>query len=295
MRRSLKEALNIGSVLVCDGAMGTMLQSAGLETGAAPELLNVENPERVAEVHRAYVAAGADIITTNTFGGSPLKLARAGFAEHMAKANRAGARVARAAAGDAVFVAGSMGPTGELLAPYGELSEEEAATGFAAQAQALAEGGVDLFLIETMSDLGEVRAAVEGIRRVSDLPIMCTLSFDAGGRTMMGVSPRQAAETLTELGIDGYGANCGQGPEDMEGVVGELLQARPGAVVIAQPNAGLPTLVDGQTVYDASPERMAAYARRYVEAGARVVGSCCGSKPAHTRAIAEAVKGERQA
>lgn len=288
--RDFRSILASGRVLVCDGAMGTMLQKAGVDLGQAPEALNVDRPAAVEEIHRRYVAAGADIITTNTFGGSQTKLARAGLAGRAAELNRAGASLARAVAGETVFVAGSIGPTGELLEPYGDLKVTEAEAAFAGQAAALAAGGVDLFLVETMSDLAEVKAAVAGIGSASDLPILCTLSFDAGGRTMMGVSPRQAAEALSALEIDGFGANCGQGPEEMEAVVHELLATRPGAVVIAQPNAGLPVMVDGWTEYDATPERMAEYAWRYVAAGVRIVGSCCGSTPEHTAAIARRVR-----
>jgi len=293
MRKPLRKALAGGKALLCDGAMGTMLQAAALELGGVPEMLNLRRPERVLAVHLAYLAAGADIITSNTFGGSRIKLARAGVPEVMETANRAGAEIARQAAGQQAYVAGSMGPTGELLEPYGNLAEADAIAAFAAQARALAEGGVDVFLIETMSDLREVQAAVAGIRQVSELPIFCTMTFDTGGRTMMGVSPAYAAAALADLGLDGFGANCGVGPEEMEAVVRDMLRERPQAVVIAQPNAGLPSVEEDRPVYSVDAESMAEFARRYAALGVRVIGSCCGSTPAHTAAIARALEGYR--
>jgi methionine synthase I (cobalamin-dependent) len=293
MTKTLRQRLAEGKVLLCDGAMGTMLQTAGLTAGDVPELWNLNRPERVLAVHLAYVAAGVDIVTTNTFGGSRVKMARADIAEQAVDANLAGAQLARQAAAGNVFVAGSMGPTGELLEPFGPLSAAEVADVYAEQAAALAKGGVDLFLIETMSDFNEATAAVNGIRRVSDLPVFCTLTFDAGGRTMMGVSPRQAAAALTALAVDAFGANCGLGPDEMEGVAREFLTAQPGASIICQPNAGVPTLEDGKSVYGASPETMAEFARRYAALGVRVIGSCCGSTPAHTEMIGRALEGYR--
>lgn len=293
MRPSVNERLASGRILLCDGAMGTMLQAAGLEAGEVPELMNLQRAERVLAVHLAYVAAGADIITTNTFGGTRVKMARADAEALVEEANKTGAQIAREAAGDHVLVAGSLGPTGELLAPLGDLSEEDACAAYAEQAAALAKGGVDLFLIETMSDLGEVKAAVAGIRRVSNLPIFCTMTFDTGGRTMMGVAPAQAAAALAELNVDAFGANCGQGPAEMEAVAREMLAARPRATVIVQPNAGVPTLVGDRAVYDVEPEQMAEFARRYAALGVRIIGSCCGSTPAHTAAIACALEGLR--
>ncbi|MHB1004754.1 MAG: homocysteine S-methyltransferase family protein [Chloroflexota bacterium] len=289
MGRAVREALASGKILLCDGAMGTMLQAGGADLGEAPELLNLEYPERVLAVHLAYVAAGAQIITTNTFGGCRINLARAGVADRIVAVNRAGAQIARQAAGAGAFVAGDIGPTGEVLAPYGTLKPAEAAAAYAEQARALAEGGADLFLVETMSDLAEARAAVEGIRQASDLPVFCTMTFDTGGRTMMGVSPARAAEALADLDLDAFGANCGLGPDGMEDAVREMRRARPEAMLIAQPNAGLPSLDDGKAVYGATPETMAEYARRFAALGVRIVGSCCGSTPAHTAAIGQAL------
>lgn len=294
MRMSLRERLAAGGVLVSDGAMGTMLQAAGMSEGEVPELWNLEKPERVMAVHQGYAAAGADIITTNTFGGNRIKLERAGAAGSLAEANRAAVRIAREVAGTTAYVAGDLGPTGEMLEPFGSLAYAQAVDAYAEQAALLAEAGVDLLFIETMSDLEEVKAAVEGIRRVCDLPIFCSMTFDMGGRTMMGVAPARAAAVLSDLGVEAFGSNCGLGPEEMELVVREMLEAKPEAVIIAQPNAGVPELEDGKAVYSATPATMAEYARRFVALGARVVGSCCGSTPAYTQAIVEAVRDYRR-
>ncbi len=289
MGKTLRERLAAGRVIVSDGAMGTMLQAAGLAPGETPDLLNLRQPERVLAVHLGYIAAGADFVTTNTFGGNRRKLARAGLDQLRREINRAAVELAREASGGQVLVAGNVGPTGELLEPYGALTEAVAVAAFAEQAEVLAAAGVDFFLVQTMADLAEARAAVAGIRRVSDLPILCTLSFDIGGRTMMGVAPAQAATALAELDLAGFGANCGQGPEEMELVLREMLRATPQAVLVAQPNAGLPSLQDGVTVYGADPESMAEYARRYAALGVRIIGSCCGSTPAHIEAICQAL------
>jgi 5-methyltetrahydrofolate--homocysteine methyltransferase len=282
--------LKNGSVIVADGAMGTMLQAAGLPPGAPPEGWLLENPDPVRDVHRAYVEAGADLILTCTFGGTRTRLGQSGLAERTAEINRRAVEIAREAAGDRAYVAGDIGPMGEFLAPLGKITYEQAVEIFAEQAAALAEAGVDVLYIETMSDLNEVRAAVEGARQAGPgIPVCATLSFDSHGRTNMGVRPEQAAETLLELGVDAFGANCGATLEMTEGAVAKMHEAAPQALLIAKPNAGLPHMVGQDVVYDATPEDVAEYARRFVALGARVVGACCGSTPAHIAAIAEAV------
>ena len=282
--------LKNGSVIVADGAMGTMLQAAGLPPGAPPEGWLLENPDPVRDVHRAYVEAGADLILTCTFGGTRTRLEQSGLAERIAEINRRAVEIAREAAGDRAYVAGDIGPIGEFLAPLGKITYEQAVGIFAEQAAALAEAGVDVLYIETMSDLNEVRAAIEGARRAGPgLPVCATLSFDSHGRTNMGVRPEQAAETLLEMGVDAFGANCGATLEMTEGAVAKMHETAPQALLIAKPNAGLPHMVGEEVVYDATPEDMAEYARRFVALGARVVGACCGSTPAHIAAITEAV------
>ena len=290
VRKPLRERLREATPILVDGAMGTMLMAAGLEPGAATESWNLSHPEKVLAVHRAYVEAGAEVLLTNTLGGTRLKLARADLGEKVYEANRRGAEIARQAAGEEVYVLGDIGPSGEFLEPLGTLSREKAVGAFAEQAGALADGGVDGFLIETMSDLEEALAAAEGARQAApDLPVMCTMTFDARGRTIMGTTAQQAARALYDFGLDALGTNCGQGPEEMLKVVQAMVAAVPEAILIAEPNAGTPRLVDGVTRFDATPETMAEYARQYAALGVRVIGACCGSTPAHIAAMAKAL------
>jgi len=283
--------LKSGGVIVADGAMGTMLQAAGLPTGASPEGWLLENPDPVRGVHRAYVEAGANLILTCTFGGTRTRLERAGLAERVAEVNQRAVEIAREVAGSRAYVAGDIGPLGKFLAPMGKITYKQAVEIFAEQAAALAEAGVDVLYIETMSDLNEVRAAVEGVQRVgSGIPVSATLSFDSHGRTNMGVSPEQAAKTLQALGVDALGANCGATLEMTEGAIAKMHEIVPQVPLVAKPNAGRPHMVEREVVYDATPEDMAEYARRLVALGARVVGGCCGSTPAHIAAIARAVR-----
>jgi len=292
MRPTLADLLQ-RKVVVLDGALGTELQARDLIQGLCPEELNVTAPEAIAEIHRAYVDAGADIVETNSFGGNRIRLRHADLEDRVWELNVAAARLAREAAGDRALVAGSVGPMAAILEPLGDVPYAEAVEAFGEQAAALAEGGADLFIVETMYDLNEVRAAVEGIRRTTDLPILCSMTFDQGGRTMMGVRPADAVAELQALGVAALGTNCGNGPEETEQVVREMLQAGPKLPLVAYPNAGRPELRDGRAVYTVDSETMAAYARRYVELGVRIVGACCGSTPAHVAAIARAVREAR--
>jgi 5-methyltetrahydrofolate--homocysteine methyltransferase len=289
--QDLAAYLGEGKLLVADGATGTMLQAKGLPAGTAPELWNVERPEVVRENYRAYLDAGSQVFLTNSFGGSRIKLERAGgLGERVVELNRAAAALAKEEAAGQAYVAGDVGPTGELLAPYGLLSYEEAVEVFAEQALALVEGGADLVWVETMTDLNEARAAVEGARQVTDLPVFCSLSFGGGGRTMMGVAPAQAAEALWPMGLTAVGANCGEGIEPVVAALTEMRAAVPDAVLIAKPNAGVPRLEDGETVFDMGPEEMAAHVPQLVDLGAQVIGGCCGSTPGHIAAMARAVR-----
>ena len=282
--------LKSGRVVVADGAMGTMLQSASLPVGASPEAWLLENPDLVCGVHRAYVEAGADLILTCTFGGTRTRLKRPGLSDRVAEVNRRAVEVAREAAEDQTYVAGDIGPLGEFLAPMGKITYEQAVDIFAEQARALAEAGVDVLYIETMSDLNEARAAVEGAQQVSSgVPITITLSFDRNGWTNMGVSPEQAARTLLAMGVDGIGANCGATLEMTEGALAKIHEVAPQAILIVKPNAGKPRMVNREEVYDATPADMAEYARKFVALGARIVGGCCGSTPEHIQAIAQAM------
>ena len=287
MDTKLKDHLAQGKLLIADGATGTMMMAAGLPAGIAPELWNAERPDQVLGLYRAYLEAGSQIILTNTFGGSPLKLAKTGLAERTYELNLAAARLARQAAGESAYVAGDIGPSGELMAPMGTLTYEKALEAFSEQAKALAEGGVDAIWVETMSDLAEARAAVTAARQASDLPVFCSLSFGRKARTIMGVTPSQAANELWPLGLTAIGANCGEGLEMIPEVLAQMRQALPKATLIAKPNAGLPRLVDGRTIYDVEPAQFASRMSGFVEQGAQIVGSCCGSSPAYISALVE--------
>jgi methionine synthase I (cobalamin-dependent) len=290
MVQGLQERLSEGEVLIFDGAIGTMLQQAGLGSGDVAELWNVERPEVVKAVHQAYKAAGADLFTTNTFQASPLSLAAKGLEDRTFELNLAAARLAREVAGDEVIVAGDIGPSGQFLEPLGTLSYEAAVEAFAQQVAALVEGGVDVLLVQTMSDLGEAKAAVQAALRAGE-PVLVTMTFDLRGRTMMGVSAEQAARELGAMGVVALGANCGDGPEVIRAALEQMHAALPHVPLIARPNAGLPELVDGVPTWNLGPEELAAHVSTYLELGARMIGSCCGSGPDYTRAIAAAVRG----
>lgn len=264
----------------------------GLEQGAPPEEWNLLYPERVAAVHRGFIEAGSQVILTNTFGGTCYRLKLHDLQDRTVELNKAAAAIARAEADSApqtVVVAGSMGPTGELLVPMGTMTFEEARDAFAEQATGLVEGGVDIFWVETMSDLEEARAAIEGARSVSDLPIVATMSFDTHGRTMMGVQSLQALEALREFDLAAIGANCGANLADTEAAVRTMKAADPRTIVVAKANAGIPRWEGSDLVYDGTPEVMAGYARRARQAGAQLIGACCGSTPEHIRALASAL------
>ncbi|NOZ30032.1 MAG: homocysteine S-methyltransferase family protein [Chloroflexi bacterium] len=291
MSDRLLERLRAPEVIIADGATGTMLQRAGLPVGTPPERWVWERPEEITKLHKAYLDAGAEIILTCTFGGTLPRLSRGGLDAHADEINRRAAELARQAAGDRAFVAGDIGPTGEMMAPLGTFSFEEAVEVFHRQAAALAEVGVDLFQIETMSDLEEMRAAVEGVRRAApDVPIFATMSFDSGGRTMMGVRPEEAAELLKSLGVTAMGANCGREVEETAAAARAMRSVAPEIPTIVKPNAGLPRMEGGQPVYDMTPEALAAYARQWAAEGFKVIGGCCGTTPDHIRAISQVLR-----
>jgi len=296
---TIQSLLNESQYILADGAMGTMLFASGLEQGGSPELWNVEHPERVAAIHRGYLEAGAQLLLTNTFGGTRHRLALHNLQGRVAELNSAAAKLLREAvaeSGRAALVAGDIGPSGGVMLPYGEMSFEDARDAFAEQAQALVDGGVDLIWIETMADLEEMRAAVEGVRQASqEIPIIMTMTFDTHGRTMMGVTPEKAVASLAGFGAVAVGGNCGNGPEEIIAVVEKMHAASPGTILVAKANAGIPELVAGRPVYRANPAMMADYARQVYAAGARIIGACCGSTPAHIQAIAEALKAEVEA
>jgi 5-methyltetrahydrofolate--homocysteine methyltransferase len=283
------ERLASGEVLIADGATGTMLQEAGLVSGMPGEAWILERPEEIMRLHLAYVEAGAEFILTNTFGGTRIRLKAKGLDAHTEEISRRAAELCRQVVGDDLYVAGDMGPIGQLMVPLGPLTYEAAVELFAEQAGALAEGGADCIYIETMSDSQEATAAIEGARRACDLPVFCTFSFDTRGHTSMGVSPTQAAGAMEDLGVSVTGANCGHAPEEVRDILPQMRKAAPGAYLIAKPNAGVPRMIKRQVVYDATPERMAELAPQFVDLGAQIVGACCGSSPSHIEAMAVAI------
>jgi 5-methyltetrahydrofolate--homocysteine methyltransferase len=288
------ERLNSGEILVADGATGSNLQKMGLKPGKPPEDLVIDNPDTIFKLASSFVEAGSDIILTCTFGGTRMRMKDSKYQERAPEVNLRAAEIARKAASarDGVLVAGSMGPVGALIKPYGPLEAEEVRATFAEQAKALAEGGVDLLLIETMFSFEEATAAFEGARSVTDLPIVVSFSYDRGTRTMMGVKPKDVIKRYAEMGAAMVGANCGTTLENMEAVVREYAVTAPNFPLWVKPNAGVPhmDIETEQGVYDMSPEEMAKYAKKYIELGAKVVGGCCGNTPEHIAAIVKAVK-----
>jgi 5-methyltetrahydrofolate--homocysteine methyltransferase len=276
-------------VLVADGATGTNYQRMGIEPGVAPEEWVFDEPAKVQELHRRFVEAGARLVLTCTFGGSSLRLADERLAGRGPELNRRAVELARDAAGDGVLVAGSIGPTGHLADPLGPLTHDLAVATFGEQAEALAEGGVDLLVLETFFSLDEGLWAVEGIRGVTDLPLVVSYSFDQGTRTMMGLTPTQVVEAFAPLGVAAVGANCGKSLAETDLIVDELLAAAGSLPLWVKPNAGVPRVVGEEVVYDAGPEDMARHLAGYVAKGVRAVGGCCGTTPEHLAAIAAAV------
>ena len=292
MAKGFTDRLKAGQIIVADGANGTSYQQMGLGIGVAPEDWVFDEPDKVLALHTAFVDAGADIILTDTFGGTSLRLRESGYPGRATELNRAAAQLARRAAAtkDGVLVAGSIGPTGMLMEPFGELTPAAAADAFGEQATALEAGGVDLLLLETFFALEEALAAIDGIRRISTLPLVVSFSFDQGTRTMMGLSPTKMVEAIRPLGVAAIGANCGRSLADMERVVAELAALDAGIPLWIKPNAGLPRMVGELARYDTGPAEMAEYAVRFIEAGASVVGGCCGSSPEHVAAIVAAAR-----
>ena len=300
-RPTFTEALNSRPWLLADGATGTNYFQMGLVSGDAPEMWNFEHPERVRELHRGFIAAGADIILTNSFGGNRHRLKLHNAQDKVREINIAAAQNARAEADSAarpVYVGGSIGPTGEIFQPVGTMSHEEGVAAFAEQGLALEEGGVDVLWIETMSSEEELRAAVEGASQ-ADLPIVTTMSFDTNGRTMMGLTPKAFGALTASLATQpvAIGANCGVGASELIATVLGITAARPDAAVVAKGNCGIPQYVDGHIHYTGTPELMADYARIALDAGARIIGGCCGTSPEHLAAMRKSLesyaKGER--
>ena len=284
-----KEALD-QRVLVCDGAMGTMLYSKGVFINKSFDALNLSRPELVEEVHQDYVRAGADVVETNTFGANRIKLGSFGLDDSLVAINVEGVRIARRAAGERAYVAGSIGPLGIRIEPWGKTGIDEAREYFLEQARALLEGGVDLFVLETFRDLNEIGAAIDAVRLVSDLAIVAQMTTEEDGNTLDGTPPERFAPELEQRGATVIGVNCAVGPAPMLETI-ERMEAVTRVRLSAQPNAGKPRDVEGRNIYLCSPEYMASYARRFILHNVRLVGGCCGTTPEHIRQIKIAVRG----
>ena len=276
-------------VLVCDGAMGTMLYAKGVFINKSFDALNVTQPDLVAEIHQEYVRAGADIIETNTFGANRIKLGSFGLADRLHAINEQGAKIARHAADDRAYVAGAIGPLGIRIEPWGKTGVDEAREYFREQAQALLDGGVDLFILETFRDLNEIGAAIDAVRSISDLPIVAQMTTEEDGNTLDGTPPERFAPELEKRGATILGVNCAVGPAPMLDTI-ERIAAVTSLKLSAQPNAGKPRDVEGRNIYLCSPEYMASYARRFILHNVRLVGGCCGTTPDHIRQIKTAVR-----
>jgi homocysteine S-methyltransferase len=276
-------------VLVCDGAMGTMLYARGIFLNRSFDELNLTQPDLVAEVHQAYVRAGADVIETNTFGANRVKLGAFGLADRMRTINTQGARIARHAAREQVYVAGAIGPLGIRIEPWGKTGVDEAEDHFREQARALLDGGVDLFVLETFRDVNELGAAVRAVRTLCDLPVVAQITTEEDGNSLDGVAPETFVPQLEQIGAHVVGVNCSVGPAAMLETIERM--ARVASVRLsAQPNAGRPREIEGRNIYLCSPEYMASYARRFITNGVRLVGGCCGTTPEHVRHIKMAVR-----
>ncbi len=288
------ERLKNGEVLISDGAMGTFLHAKGLSAGECPESWCISHPDVVKGIAEAYYAAGADIVETNSFGGSSFKLKPYGLEGKATEFNRAAAVLAKEAVGAEGIVAASVGPTGHIVVDEGgDVSQEELCESFKEQIAALADGGADAICVETMVSLAEAAQAVKAARDATTLPVICTFTFDRGKRgfrTMMGVTPERAARELAGAGVDIIGTNCGNGIVNMIEIVKEMRAAAGDTPILVHANAGAPVVEDGKTVFKETPEFMAAQVRDLLDAGANIIGGCCGTSPGHIAALAKAVK-----
>jgi 5-methyltetrahydrofolate--homocysteine methyltransferase len=283
------ELLKARSVLLADGATGTNYQDMGIEPGVAPEEWVFDAPDRVQDLHRRFAQAGSDLVLTCTFGASPVRLEDGPLAGRARELNARAAEIARDAVGDQILVAGSVGPTGQLAEPFGPLTRDMCLAAFSEQAHALVDGGVDLLVLETFFALDEALWAAEAIQAMTDLPLVMSFSFDQGTRTMMGLSPADVTTATESLGVAALGANCGRSLDDTARLVSEFVEAGLASPLWVKPNAGVPKVVAGGVVYPEDPDSFAAQVGAFVGQGARIVGGCCGSTPAHLAALARVI------
>jgi len=288
MRKPFLQAIKDSKILVSDGAWGTFLQTEGLQSGECPEEWNISHPDVVQAIAKSYIDAGSDMVETNTFGGSRHKLNMFGLGDRTYELNKAGATLSRKAAGDDKYVIGSIGPSGAILM-MGEITEDQLYDDFLEQVKGLADGGVDAFCIETFSALDEAQLAIEAAK-TTGLPIICTFTFE-NGFSMMGVTPEAYTEKMLELGVDVLGTNCGNGLEGMVDYVKAIRSVAPKEPILIHANAGLPIMQGSETVYPETPEHMAEHIEAIIEAGACIVGGCCGTGPEHIKRMCEKVRG----
>ncbi|MHB9132253.1 MAG: homocysteine S-methyltransferase family protein [Armatimonadota bacterium] len=297
MMKSLLERIAQGEILISDGAMGTFLQAKGLQPGECPEAWCISHPDVVKFIAEAYINAGADIVETNSFGGTSYKLKEFGLADKVAEFNKAATAVAKEAMDGKGYVAAAVGPTGQIVEDEGgDVTEEDLYNAFKEQVVALAAGGADAFCIETMSSVTEAVQAIKAAKENTDLPIICTFTFAPGAqgfRTMMGVTPERAAQAAVEAGADIIGANCGNGIANMIEITATMRAAAPSTPILIHANAGMPVFEDGETVFKETPEQMAARVQELIAAGANIIGGCCGTNPDHISAMASAAKAKK--
>jgi 5-methyltetrahydrofolate--homocysteine methyltransferase len=283
--------------LVIDGAMGTMLQENGLKSGECPELWNITHPEIVKKIHASYLEAGADIILTNTFGSNGVKLLKVKQQHQLKEINKQAVKIAREVVEEyhkknprQVFIAASLGPTGEILEPIGTLKASEAYQGYKSQIEEMKSPGVDMVVLETFYNLDEIKIALKAVKENSDLPVFASMTFDEGMKTIYGVTPEQAVEELFKEEADGVGANCGSGPELLYKILTRM-RIITDALLLVEPNAGLPYIKNNKVVYPSTPQEMAEYAEKFLQLKVNIIGGCCGTTPEHIKAISNKVKG----